>query len=371
MKIGTITYHYSLNYGAALQCYALKEYLSKDNEVHVINYEDDNQFRNASMYNHGTGIKRIVYNTLFLPFHSVRMRKKIRYEIFANKHFSLTERVENADELKTLIERDKYDCVIVGSDQVWNPNIKDFTVSYFLPFSTNAAKVAYAASFGDANLDELENYQTYISDFNLISIREIGSYEKIAALARKKVSVVPDPVFLLERREWDKLYSSGKRADEDSAYLICYFMNKRYANQYYDLTKKIAKERNLKIIRLNPFFSSKSLLPNSNLDAGPIEFLRLMEGASFICTDSFHGTAFSIIFEKEFAAFDFANGNDTRKKDLLRRVGLESRLINDDSMLQNINKRIDLEIVARELQGLRNEGITFLQEAITLCNKEM
>ena len=366
MKIGILTYHYSLNYGAALQCYALKTYLSLNNEVHVLNYEDDNQFRNSSMYNHGTGIKRIIYNLMFLPFHKVRMRKKNRYEKFANTFFSLTERVKSIGELEKVIIKDKYDCIIVGSDQVWNPNIKDFTESYFLPISLPARKIAYAVSTGDATIESLMKFKNFIIGFDAISIRESGAYEGMTSLFGSKVSVVPDPVFLLKRREWDKVMDSVKSSPVVPKYLLCYFMNKKYANKYYNIAEHIAKQKNLRLIRLNPFFSSKSLLPNSNLDAGPMEFLRLVADAEYICTDSFHGTAFSMIFHKDFISFDYANGLDTRKKDLLKIAGLQDRLIENEYKLKNCNNVIDYNIVDQRIQELRKKGIDFLMKEMSV-----
>lgn len=368
MKIGIITYHYALNYGAVLQCYALKSILEKNNnEVFVINYEDENQHKNSSMYNHGKGIKRILYNMMFLPFHFYRKRKFNRFKLFVKDYLNITERIDCEQQLIKHIEDNKYDFIFVGSDQVWNPNIKDFTCEYFLPFEIKAKKISYAACFGDATWKQLEPYKKYIKDFNRVSLRENKFKEQISQI-NNAIKIVPDPVFLISKKQWGSLIKENYIKNKEP-YLLCYFMNKKNAHANYIEAKKIAKELGLKIVRLNPNFSLDSLSKSSNLDAGPIEFINYMYYANFICTDSFHGTAFSIVFKKDFYVFDKnVNKKDLRKSYLLDEVGLKDRLILGYS--KNLIYKIDYEKSNEKIISMIKNGNLFIEDVIEKNYKE-
>ena len=113
----------------------------------------------------------------------------------------------------------------------------------------------------------------------------------------------------------------------DDNYLLCYFLHKSYLDKEYKIAKKIAKEKKLKLIMINSSFSTKSFYLNCKKNIGPIEFLTLMKHAKYICTDSFHGTMFSILFEKDFNTFSsYEQKLDSRRENVLNQAGLMSRM---------------------------------------------
>ena len=225
MKIGIITYHFARNYGAVLQCYALQKYLEKEkNEVIIINYIEEKQRKNNSVFNRKKGIRNLVDNIILLPLAFYRTKKDKKFKNFINEKLNCSKELHTIKELEVYLKEENFDYIISGSDQVWNPHIKDFSKAFFLPFKIKSKKVTYAASIGNATEEDLLNYKEYIKDFDYISLREENSKNIIENIIDKEISIVLDPVALLEKIEWDKLCTNNKKNN----YLLCYFIHKDY-----------------------------------------------------------------------------------------------------------------------------------------------
>lgn len=360
MKIGIITYHFARNYGAVLQCYALQRYLKeKGNEVIVINYTDKNQERNNSLFNKRTGLKNILFNICLFPFIGKRIKKEQRFKDFISRNLNCSKRVENIKELEQYINEAKFDLIISGSDQVWNPKIKDFTPAFFLPIETNCKKATYAASAGRSTKEDLEKFKKEINDFDFISLREKETVNFIEELSNKNIYVSSDPVTLLDKNEWEKI--ANILPNKNKKYLLCYFIHD-YFNEEYKIAKQIAKQNNLKLIIINAKFSAKSFYINCLKDIGPMEFLSLFKNASYICTDSFHGTIFSLIFRKDFISFSSKlEKQDSRKQNILKEVGLLERLkyIEDKDAMKL--KTIDYKNFDKKLKKIIKESEEYLE----------
>ena len=325
MKIGIITYHFAKNYGPILQCYALQKYLENEgNEVIVINYVDENQRKNNSLFNRKKGIINIIDNIILSPFALYRIKKDKKFKSFIKEQINCSKELYTIDDLGKYLKEENFDYIISGSDQVWNPHVKDFSKAFFLPFKLSSVKATYAASIGNATEEDLSNYKEYIKDFKYISLREEKSKNIIKNIVNKEISVALDPVTLIDKSDWEKLCINK----DNNHYLVCYFLHKDYLNEEYKIAKKIAKDKGLKLIMINSRFSVKSFYWNSKKDIGPLEFLTLFKNAEYICTDSFHGTMFSIIFEKDFNTFTSKKQKqDSRRENILSLAGLLSRLI--------------------------------------------
>lgn len=340
MKVGIITYHFAQNYGSVLQCYALQEYLKRTGyNVRIINYVSDKQEKNNSF---SDGLKAKIRNILFLTIKNKIQNKFEKFKEFREEYLCETKRISNLTELETLVRTEKFDFVISGSDQVFNPNINDFDMAFVLPFKTSAKKIAYAASLGNAGESELQQIKKSILDFNKISLRELEDEHTFENIIGISASVVCDPVFLLSREEWTTRISNIKtNINIHEKYLLCYFIHKKYMNKSIKLAKKIAKEKNLKIIFINAGYNLNSLNKETLVDCGPKEFLKLFYNAEYICTDSFHGTSFSIILNKNFICFDSKyNLKDNRRKNLLNELKLGSKFLyveNNNIKIENIN----------------------------------
>lgn len=353
MKIGIITYHFSIGYGPVLQVYALQRYLQeKGHDVIILNYINNKQEANNSLFHNKKGIKNLIYNIVLLPLILKRIKKQKKFKHFSNEKLNCSPRFKSTEELERYINENNFDYIISGSDQVWNPSIHDFSEAFFLPISIGAKKITYAASIGNASLNDIKKYKEYIADFDKISLREKETVNIIKKIAKKDISVVVDPVALLDKADWEQLC---KKRSIKKDYLLCYFIHKKYLNTEYKIAKKIAKDKNLKVIIINANYSKKSYQTNCIKDVGIEDFLTLFKNANYICTDSFHGTMFSIILEKDFSVFaSYQEKKDTRRQNVLENVGKLDRLIYVEDKLTKINtNKVEYEKISKKF----NENI--------------
>lgn len=323
-KVGIITYHFANNYGAMLQCYALYSAIhSMNNDVEVLNFISEKQFNNNALYRKGS-INNHIKNFLLLPFHLARAERQRKTEAFRQDCLHTGIRLHTLDELRSYVQASEFDYLFSGSDQVWNPHVEDFEDAFFYPFFTDAKKVGYAVSVGKATQDDLLPYQKWIQDFDTITVRENSSCKMVSDLANKSVDSIVDPVFLLTASEWLKIIPERIISDD---YLLCYFVKKENYDDKIAVAQKMAEEKKLKLIIVNPRITKYNLSKTVISNAGPLDFLSYLKNATFVCTDSFHGTVFSIIFEKEFRTIELTDeGRDSRKTDILNTVGLLDRV---------------------------------------------
>lgn len=333
MRIGILTFHDANNYGAVLQAYALKKKLSEFGEASIINYY--NPFFHKRL---NYGIKEKIIELIY----SDENKKRINaFKNFRNKYLKTNNEVITKDNIISL--NDKYDCFITGSDQVWNLNCSGNDDTYFLDFVKDSKKRnSYSASFGTSDIHLNYKHLNMIKSFNKISVREksgctylrdnnINSYETC------------DPVFLLKKEEW---VSITKEINEK--YILIYEVVN--GNKILEFAKKIAKLKGYKIKMITssnkPIFGVETIR-----NAGPIEWLNLLKNAQYVITNSFHGLAFSLIFNKQFNIELLSNSNsNARIIDLLKDLSLENRIIDK----YNWNEIIDY----KEVDKVINEKIS-------------
>lgn len=345
MKICTITSHWVYNYGASLQAFALQKYLeSEGNAVEIINYRPEYTKRRYNLLAFPTsGIKWKIVKyfppaiLLLWPYvilHSGMLRtwkRKNAFDEFTQAYLSLTSKeYSSLDELrKSSPEADIY---IAGSDQIWNANMNNGKdPAYFLDFGKPATKrCSYAASVAMEELSEEQAvfFKDKLSKFDRISIREKSSIDLLEKIGIINITHVLDPVFLLEKGYWMDISEKAKQYScIEERYLLLYdFLGND--PEMIKFAKKIAKERKIKIVSLVDF-RGHSFADYNIRDAGPLEFLSLIRNAEVVVSSSFHATAFSIIFEKDFYVFQIKLKyvkNNSRMIDLLKQFNLENRL---------------------------------------------
>ena len=332
-KICTITCHDVYNAGASLQAYALMKYLQNEKyDVEIIDYKPD-YLKHYQLFNINPRfdknvLTKAVYLALKLPERLIRLldRRKLNYDKFTKKMLCVTDKTYSSNEelKKYLPEADIY---IAGSDQIWNPvleNGKD--PSFYLDFvPDNKKKIAYAGSFSvDEIPDEIKPaVREYLQKFDAVSVRETSALKITNDLGIGNVKAVLDPVFLLGSDEWKKICISSLTAEK---YVLVYDFD--HSEKIKALAQKISKERGLKIYSaLNCDYADKCF------DAtGPDGFVTLVNNAELIVSNSFHATAFSVIFNRPFFVFRRAWGINTRMEDLVNLFGLNDRLIDDESV---------------------------------------
>ena len=357
MKVGTLTYHNTINYGAILQTYALQKRIMQEGiETEVIDYQCEaveNRYK----------VKKIKESKTFKEFIKVLLEnkdKKIIKEIFdefTNKYIKLSDQKYNLDNKHNL--NNIYDKFIVGSDQIWNTKLSKNDYTYFLDFvKDNEKKYSYAASFGYSSIPENEekNIKKYLRNFKELFVREQQGVNIIKKVINKNAQVTLDPTLLLDKNGWKPLIKAPKIKNK---YILLYIVapNKNIIK----FAKKIAKERKCQIVYIN--HSWKKALGMKNIKyVSPEEYLGFIDNAECIITTSFHGVAFSINFNKEFyfALSDKKDNFNSRIENLISITELNNRNIN----MYKANSKIDYNVVNNILEKERIKSNNLLKKVI-------
>lgn len=382
-KIGIITIDKVNNYGAELQAFALQKKLELSGfQSEIIDY----------LYYKNWRFKDTKASRPFVPLDTkgkitywikYRLLNFILEEILAILNGNIRRRMtrfndfhrQNTRFSKTYysmpqLYKDKlnYDVFIVGSDQVWNP-MSSFSIEpYFLTFAPkNARKVSYASSFGvsaiPANLKD--RFRKLLDNLDYISVRELSGVTLVKELSNKKADLVLDPTLLLNKTDWSKIMSPYPNMSQK--YILIYQLSD--SDAIVKLALRISKQYNLKVYRI-----CKRAYANTHnegiiniTDAGPAEFLSLIYNATYMITNSFHGTAFSINFNIPFYSIISAKKkNNSRLESLLNITELSSRLLRDDIPIESINisDQVDYTIANEQLNLYRKESEEYLLDSI-------
>jgi hypothetical protein len=319
-KVGIITIYSVYNYGAMLQAYALSKYIeSIGYDSEIIDYRPYALCRDYDFY--WKDLLLDPRNALGTLKQSMTKRKQfIRFKDFLKKDIptSLT-RYGHSDTLKS----HNYDILVTGSDQIWNPYITSEDENFLLSFdSGNAKKISYSSSFGvsDIPIHWADKVKVALNKFNQLGVREESGVKIINGLLElKNVNLVLDPVFLIPVEYWRKL--SNNSLTPKIKYLLVYSLEVNEKIMSYAIS--LAKVKGLKIVTIHPFKSDYDFADICINEAGPKEFISLIDNAEFIVTNSFHGTVFSIILNKKFSCV-LHTKTGTRMSNLLERIGLDT-----------------------------------------------
>jgi hypothetical protein len=406
-KVGLLTFHWAPHVGAYLQTYALYNILRNFNfDVTVINFlpklytlvKPTTNLRDLLLKYHyivsgenslSSTIRGIAGETLTQLFYlDFERRKKAIYET-CTALMKLSKRILSLCELRDIVNT--FDVVIVGSDQVWNPLYLRYSdYAYLIPVrSKNTRKIAYAASFGIDYLDSipphlLNMYKVWLRDFEAISLREQSDVAFLSKLMGREITHTLDPTLLLNN-EWWSIHGAppdARSLDNIADYVFVY-------NLTYDMIKLIEpllnklREKGLAILayyvpRLFPLKQGMKDIPHlvkirNNLGVifveyiSPFEFLWLVKNAKYIITNSYHGTIFSILFEKNFVTIP-PQKKSKRIFDLLNLLGLEKRAIRAfldiDKLLRILMEKVDYDPVMEKLEFHRFRSLNFLSSAL-------
>lgn len=342
MKIGitTITNYkedgFVHNYGNILQNYALQSFLKNNNfNAETIYYksfvpEYTKTMQKATKKNNNIiqildDIVRILNRKIKRKkLSELKEKRKDKFTKFISNYIVQSKNTYTHKSDFTKLNK-KYDFFITGSDQVWNPYYEGSNPFYYLGFAEKNKRIAYAPSFGIDHIPEIiENeMKEWINNFDFISIREKVGQKILKQKFKRESQLVCDPVFLLDKKEWEKIIP--KKSDIKNEYFSIYLLGKKTVETKRQI-KKIEKITGLKGIDIYTADNPKSKF------LGPIEFLECIKNSKFLITDSFHGTAFSIIFNTPFIIVD-------RNKN--KKYKMNNRIDNLISLLNAKNRNID------------------------------
>ncbi len=341
-SIGIITIIDNNNCGNRLQNYALQEVLKKYcDDVFTIKNENFLNW-NEKYYK---GLLRFI-------------NKKIKSLYRDNKLFrEFNKKISFSDRYITIKKKNiskKYDYFVAGSDQIWKPTRKRLSKIDLLGFAEPQKRISYAASFGLEKIDSkyYKTLQEELPKFKAISVREDAGAKIIKdATGIENVSVVLDPTLLVDKNAWQTI---EKRPDNytDKKYVFSYFLG----------------DENIEELVKNIFGEEYSVIDFYKGTYGPAEFLYLINHAEYVLTDSFHGTVFSILFEKNFFVFnrkqsDTNNNMNSRLDTLLGKLSIENRKIDDLNQI-DVNNKIDYENVEKKLEEERKISFNFIENAL-------
>lgn len=365
MKIGILTFHCAHNYGAVLQCYAMQEFLrSKGLDVEIINYRPKFLLKPYMLWNK----ERFVRNHFILSLklllvqilmYRSRYKRFQGFERFINKRLNIGKVVFN----NTLPP--DYDAYIVGSDQVWNPMItQGFDPVYFadFPFVKGEKKyISYAASMEANTLsdDQAAFFKHHFDNFDSLSVREDSLQQLLQPLTSKPIMQVLDPVLMAPSRIWDCFSCDNTGVEK---YVVVYQV--RHQPDTLRIAQHIAVQigAKLKILVAWPIFRP---IEGTNQTATPEAFVDVIRNAACVVTTSFHGTAFSIVFNRPFYTIKLNDGWDTRSQSLLTLLGLTDRIA--DATTSPVFTEIDYSSTNQKLEELRSNSQDYLLSALSLC----
>lgn len=362
MKIKTITCHDVYNAGASLQAYALATYLrSLGHETEIIDYKPDYLSGHYPLWGLGNPaydrpIIRELYNLAKLPrrIKARYSKRKKCFDTFTQDYLPKTERRyhSNEDLKENPPEADVY---FAGSDQIWNcffQNGKD--PAFYLDFApANAVKASYAASFSteDVPKEWKPQVQKWLTGLDFISVRESSGVEIVKGLGIPDAVQVLDPVFLLNREKWATIEKPLKHIEP---YVLLYDFDRNA--KMVQFARDLATENGWKLY---------SVLPCEKCDrcfsqAGPQTFVNLVHNAEFVVSNSFHATAFSLIFQKEFLTFHRSEEINTRMRDLSALVGLPERFAPEHYHME----KIDYSVVNQKLEQAIQSSKAYISKVL-------
>jgi len=330
MKIGILTIHTAFNYGAMLQAYALQIAIIRlGYDVQIIDYYPKEVEKTNFMRNITPNPRQIV-KYIYARINPNVQKKINRFNAFRNR-MQLTSRYFDRNEL--YLNPPSFDAYMVGSDQVWNME-RGFDSFWFLDFVKDKLKISYASSFGTATIASEYNkkLKEQLTGFNAISVRESDGVNIIKEATGLNAIQVLDPTFLLSDGDWIKL---AARRQFRGDYILAYGFSRSI--EFNKLIINVKNRYKLPVVAIAigthfPFDVDKCFL-----NVGPSEFLALFRDAKAICTDSFHGIAFSINFRKTFFSIPHATRN-SRLDSLLSLLNLRDR------QYSNVTDILDLSV---------------------------
>lgn len=363
-RVAIISRHAISNYGSLLQAFALEQTIrdlgydartidyikTEEKSWHLCKVELLNSKWNVNL------LTRFVFYAVNIPN---RVRQFLRFSKFRRELLHLTREYSSIDEIKK--ELPEADLYCTGSDQVWNETIYDqLDWAYFLTFLDNQKRIAYAASFGKGSIKEELKPQIVnaLSKYERISVREQSGLDIINSIGISG-TVVLDPTLLLSGEKWEKII--GEATAPQGKYILLYQIHNNkdlveYALQY-------ARRIGCKAYNISVSFTQKHAGMKFVCLPSYKEVLALFKGAHCIVTDSFHATAFSINFNKQFVTI-MPKLSASRIRSILSMMGLESRVLTDTNNFDLPEKEIDYSLVNPRLESLRRTSIAWLDAAI-------
>ena len=377
-KVGIVTFHYPLNFGSVLQAQATQiavERLGYESEIIDYRFVSSSEYDKIYLSRRNGGFEGMLIKPLLYIHPQKRAVRIARYNEYDKQLVKSKGTFCSYEELTKVCN--DYDIFMSGSDQIWSSSVPEIVRSgtdaiygYFLAF-TEKPKIAYASCVAAMKAEDLQEYKEFIEKYSFIATREERGAEVLRELLGHDVPVVMDPSFLLTKEEWAE-YTEQRRLINDPYVLLYSLRNGAAQRNWMKAIRKFCKDKKFRIVVISPYFSYPMPGVTYMLDAGPKEFLNLYHNAEIVFTDTFHGTAFAVNFNRPV----FALGNkywkkDIRKTFLMNQLGMQDRLIEDESEISDVtNYSYDYMNVNNRIDELRASSLDYLRNALENCSRD-
>lgn len=393
-KVAIVTWARGVNYGTILQAFSLTDTLRKhgydavllDDSILTGEFKaqasadkdvktppQSSQTKNGKLSYYLNKIKKAIY-VFSSPkryrnyknertFERVSSNKKRAFEEFKKAYLTMSEPFGVAEYDRVGNEYDAYVC---GSDQIWTIKSKPEYHYYYLGFTDDSKKrIAYAPCIGEYKIPDFakSDIKNLTERFDKIAMRDNHGSKLISETSAKSVSTVLDPVLLKTPTEWQETLSLQKTNEK---YLLCYILGTH--KWYNDYIKLLSESMGLKIkwIPVNP--EQTDFLYGNTSPCGPKEFVELIYNAEYVCTDSYHGTLFSLLFNKQLTILerytDSENSQNERFYSLFNQLGISKQIISEKTFEKSDTERLNYDIINRSLAKEREKSLQYLLSAL-------
>ncbi|WP_180175570.1 polysaccharide pyruvyl transferase family protein [Acinetobacter sp. YH12025] len=330
-KVAILTQPLHTNYGGTLQNYALQQVLKDLNfSVETVNcaasFESDFKKSLRELKNWVLGKRKYTFSAEEMDL------VQFEHKRFISERISLSKRIKNKAELREYFCKNDIKSIVVGSDQVWRKEYSPDIMSFFLDFETNAKKISYAASFGvdywQYSSEETKRIKSLLNEFHMISVREDDGVKLLSDNVQIESNFVLDPTLLLSKKRYMELIDSS--IDKKDMGIFCYMLDKN--KDKLKIVEHVKNTLGMHTYECMPKIKEKlnkeEISDISEYQYPAIEsWLESFHGSNFVITDSFHGTVFSIIFNKPFITISNKERGNSRFISLLKLLNLEYRMI--------------------------------------------
>lgn len=381
VKVGIVTVYSGYNYGSVLQVFSLSRFVaSLGYKGVIIDYLDLSQSHNRLM--RLITLKNRLFVCIKHPsvFRTVLNARKKRIRTSSQVPTLLKDRFIEFHKKYLYLDKENYRkksssyfAFLCGSDQIWHSYAPGLGEVNFLRFAERHKRIAYAPSFGSDTVPDFNKKRLakYLREIPYLSVREQSGVKIIKELTGRDATLVLDPVLLAGKEFWEDNVKNIKKRNRK--YMVCYFLSN--ATRALNIIDSISKALDLEVIWINTgvSYEERDFLP---LDASPLEFVSLFMNASFACTDSFHGTAFSVMFGVPFYVFrrqyEVFSKQHTRIESFLSLMHLEQRLWNDNNETDFSDcASVDFDYSKNALLNMRRESAEYLKNALESVEKNL
>lgn len=363
-KCGIVTFHSAYNYGSVLQSYAMvmtMKNLGLDAELIDFRHPHTTDMYEWKLWTPYKNWKWNIKDFILRGILGIGKKREKLFRDFIETKLPMSRRFSNRNEIPPT----KYDVLVCGSDQIWNPvSTGENDPFYFLDFGKTSCKFSYAASAGSSKFppEEHMKYAQYLGHLKSIGVREQFLKDYIKSEFQLESEINPDPTLLVNRFEWEKIEEPYNGLPQQ--YLLVYTLE--HANETLEFARQIGNKLGLPIVQIcntrGLKGKSKDYVDYVLLDASPSQFVWLFNHARFIVTNTFHGNMFSVIFRKSFVHYDI-NGSDSRITTLHTAIGLDqTRMIRTADALTESD--INYAIIETQICAFANKGIQFIKKNI-------